>query len=230
MSTQVRERVSKVEIRRPRVSARRFHFSAVEITAAVVVVLFFFGAVFYYFQSLKPEQDNLSRLEAELDRQKQVLIDIAKGGAPPSGKQGVQAALDSLDVFKTERLKPRAKGQRALIDEINALVKKHGAQLTSGLEMSLENTGQETEKKKSTARNAEASLNVFPKLNINFTVEGQYKNLRAFIGELENNKQFLVIRSINISAVEQSDETGRRSASVTSGLSLSVNLSAYFQP
>ena len=71
MSTQIRERVSKIEIRRPHLSATRLNFSAFEIVAAFIVLVFFFGTVYYYFSSLKPEQDRLARLEAQYNLQKQ---------------------------------------------------------------------------------------------------------------------------------------------------------------
>ncbi len=234
MSTQIRERVSKIEIRRPHLSTRRLNFGAGEIAAAIIVLLFFFGTLYYYFSTLKPEQDRLARLEAQYDLQKKQIALILKPTTDPPPRDTLKDALDSLGAFKTQYLKPRHQGQRALIDEINALVKKHGALLTSGLEMNLENIGQQNEKKRSRSRSGEPLLNPFPQLNINFTVSGQYDKLRSFISDLEKNKQFLTIRSINlIAAAEETDgDTGRRrrASSNVSGLSVTISLSAYFQP
>jgi len=113
-------------------------------------------------------------------------------------------------------------------------VKKHGVQLTSGLEMSQENTGQATEKKRTKSRSGEPVLNPFPQLNMNFTISGPYEKIRAFVSDLEKNKQFLMIRGVNfIAAVEEADgETGRRRrrSSNASGLTVTISLSAYFQP
>jgi hypothetical protein len=233
MSTQIRERVSKIEIRRPHLSTSRLNFSAFEIAAAVIVLLFFFGTLYYYFSSLKPEQDRLARLETQYELQKkQIALLLGPTTAPPP-RDTLNDALESLAAFKTQYLKPRHQGQRALIDEINALVKKHGARLTSGLEMNLENVGQTTEKKKSKSKNGEPLLNPFPQLNMNFTISGHYDKLRAFISELEKNKQFLMIRAINFIAGEETDsDTGRRrrGSSNVSGLALTINLSTYFQP
>ena len=234
MSTQIRERVSKIEIRRPHLSSSRLNFSVAEIGAAVIVLLFFFGTLYYYFSSLKPEQDRLARLEAQYNTQKQQIALILKPdtAAPPTDT--IKDALDSLASFKTQYLKPRHQGQRALIDEINGLVKKQGVQLTSGLEMSLENTGQSTEKKRAKSRSGEPLLNPFPQLNMNFTISGPYEKIRAFVSDLEKNKQFLMIRSISfIAAAEETDgDTGRRRrvSSKTSGLAVTIALSAYFQP
>ena len=100
--------------------------------------------------------------------------------------------------------------------------------------MSLENVGQQSDKKKSKSKNGEPLLNPFPQLNMNFTIAGHYDKLRAFISELEKNKQFLMIRSVNFIATEETDgDTGRKRrgrSSNASGLSLTINLAAYFQP
>jgi hypothetical protein len=231
MSTHVKEGVSKVEIRRPHLSSQRLGFNAVEIAAGVAVLLLAIAVLYFYFSSLKPEQDNLARVELQYENQRNALKDLA---ANPSGnaapKNTIKDAIDSLATFQNVHLKTRTQGQRALIDEINALVKKHNSRLMSGLEMSVENAGLEAEKKSKGTKNAEESLDVFPRLNISFTIAGQYPNLRAFISELEKNRQFLVINAVTFSALEEADgDTGRRSAAA-SGLSLTVNLSAYFQP
>ena len=233
MSTEIRERVSKIEIRRPHLSATRLNFSVFEIGAALIVLLFFVATIYYYFSSLKPEQDRFARLEAQYNLQKQQ-ISISKPDTGAPSRDTLKDALESLASFKTQYLKPRHQGQRALIDEINGLVKKQGVQLTSGLEMSLENTGQSTEKKRTKTRSGEPLLNPFPQLNMNFTISGPYEKIRAFVSDLEKNKQFLMIRAITfIAAAEEADgETGRRrrSRSNASGISVTVNLAAYFQP
>ena len=234
MSTQIRERVAKLEIRRPHLSASRLNFSAGEIAAALIVLLFFFGTLYYYFSSLKPEQDRLARLEAQYNLQKQQIASILKPDSGAPQPNTLKDALESLASFKTQYLKPRHQGQRALIDEINGLVKKQGLQLTSGLEMNLENTAQSTEKKRTKSRSGEPLLNPFPQLNMNFTVAGQYEKIRGLVSELEKNKQFLMIRAINFTAAaEEADgETGRRrrSSSNNSGLTVTISLSAFFQP
>ena len=120
MSTQIRERISKIEIRRPHLSTTRLNFSAGEIAAGVIVLLFFFGALYYYFSSLKPEQDRLAKLEAQYELQRKQIADLATTPPAPPPKDTLKAALESLSTFKTQYLKPRHQGQRTLIDEINA--------------------------------------------------------------------------------------------------------------
>ena len=230
MSAQVRDRVSNVPVRKPHVAARRFQIRPIEIVVATLVLLSFIGAVFYYFWYLKPEQENLTRLQAQLASQRDDLFKMATPEDPKLVQNEIKQALETLDTFKGSYLKPRSRGQRELIDEINALVKKHNSRLASGLEMSVENIGGESDKEKARNKKAEENLEVFPKLNVSFTIAGEYKNLRAFISELESSKQFLVIRQLTFSMEEGLDgDTGRRTQAANSLLSLSVVLSAHFQ-
>jgi hypothetical protein len=79
------------------------------------------------------------------------------------------------------------------------------------------------------SKRGEKSLEVFPKLEINFSVFGQLENLRAFINQLERNNHFLVIQTLSLTSIDA--EEGRRAANVqsSSGISLAISMSAYFQ-
>jgi hypothetical protein len=148
----------------------------------------------------------------------------------------VKAALDSLQAFKSEHLRPLASGRIALINQINALAKKNAVTLTSGIDMPLEQAAEAADQDSSKRKKTEDLYNVFPHMNLHFTVFGQYGNVRALINELEHNKQFLVIKSINISSQEErADEggggrRGGRGGGGVSGLTLTVEAAAYFQP
>ena len=235
MSSQVRERVSKFEVRKVRATRLPFGLSSGEIVSAVLVLLFFVVVIVYYFTSLRPEQSRLNRLENEL---KKAQLEIAEIAAPTtqgaSPAMMVRSALDSLQAFKSEHLRPLSSGRIALINQINAVAKKNSVTLTSGIDMPLESAA-EAEEPGSNRRKKSADLfNVFPHMTIHFTVFGQYGNIRTFINELEHNKQFLVIKSVSISAQEDKEgESGggrRRGGGGVAGLTLSIDASAYFQP
>ena len=236
MSSQVRERVSKLEVRR--VGAKRvpFGLSSGELVIAVLVLLFFLVVIVYYFTSLRPEQDRLNKLQEQL---KKAQTEIAEVAAPTAGSASpalsIKAALDSLQTFKAEHLKPLASGRIALINQINALAKKNGMALTSGIDMPLEKGAEAVDQDSSKRKKTEDLYNVFPHMTMHFTVYGQYANMRAFINELEHNKQFLVIKSVNISTQEEKAGEGgggRRGGGGggVSGLTLTVEAVAYFQP
>ena len=157
----------------------------------------------------------------------------ATQGASPA--MTVRAALDSLQAFKSEHLRPLASGRIALINQINALAKKNSVTLTSGIDMPLEKAAEVADEDSNKRKKSEDLYNVFPHMNMHFTVFGQYANVRSFINELEHNKQFLVIKSVNIASQEEKtgeDGGGRRGGrgGSISGLTLTVEAAAYFQP
>jgi predicted transcriptional regulator len=192
-------------------------------------------SLFFYFTFLRPEQSRLAALKERLEIQQKTLAEIERGDASqPTSQNSIKDALASLEAFKTEHLKPQGQGQRMLIDDINALVKKHNTRLTSGLEMRLETPADVAEAKKKNASSRDSVAGVFPMLAMNFTVAGQYGDLRAFISSLEKNRQFVVVRSVQLTAIDEGlvdQESGRRSSSnASAGLALTIGLSAYFQP
>src|ERR1044072_5195870 len=156
MSSQVQERVSRAQSRRVRVARLPFGLSSGEIVAGILVLIFFIVVVIYYFTSLSPEQARLNRLEKELAKAKS---DITLSSTPqqqgPSTASTVKDALDSLQTFKSQYLKPLSSGRIALINQINALAKKNGVTLMSGIDMPLENATQTEEQKNNRRKKAE---------------------------------------------------------------------------
>ena len=228
MSSEVRERVSRLEVRPIKLPARPFGLSPAELLAAAAVLLFFVLVVTYYFTTVRPELDRVRQLKAQHDAQ-QTVIDANlhnSGQTANPAQDAARQALDSLNAFKGSHLtaKTRAKGEAELFKEINTLAKKNGVQLMSGIEVrhNVETGG-------SKGKRGEKSLDVFPKLEINFSVFGQLDNLRKFINQLEQNNHFLIIQTLSLTSIDA--EEGSRGARVqsSSGISLAVSMSAYFQ-
>ena len=240
MSTQVGERVHRSEVRQVGVTKIPFGLNLGEAIAVLLgaAVLLWAGA--YYFSTLKPEQDRLRAIEAELDAQQRSII---AGAKPPAAEKTnvedeAKNALETLETFKGSHLKPFSSGRIALIKEINALAKKNNVTLTSGIEMGASGgeadaEGDQAGEKKNTSKRkkTEDLLNAFPSVNFRFTVFGQYPNLRTFINEVEREKQFLVINSVNLTNQEARTASRRsRGAEGASGIMLTIEMSAYFQP
>lgn len=208
---------------------------AVLLAAAVLV-----WTVAQYFSSLKPEQDRLGAIEAELDSQQRSIIASAKPDGPgqASAEDQAKIALESLETFKGGHLKPFSSGRIALIKEINALAKKNNVTLTSGIDMGANlgesgAEGDQASENKSTTRRKKTDelLNAFPSVGFRFTVFGQYSNVRTFINELEQEKQFVVISSVNLTNQEARTASRRsRGGEGASGIMLTIEMSAYFQP
>lgn len=239
MSAQVRERAARSEVRQVGVRKLPFRLSVGEAVAIVLAAAVLVFAVAQYFSSLKPEQERLRKIEAELDAQQRNIIANSPGGQPAaSAEDQAKVALESLESFKGGHLKAFSSGRIVLINEINALAKKNNVSLTSGIEMGA--TGDEAEgaadqssEARSTSKRKKADdlLNAFPSVSFRFTVFGQYSNVRTFINELEREKQFVVINSINLTNQEARTASRRsRGGEGSSGIMLSIEMSAYFQP
>ena len=231
MSSQVRARLSRIELRSLKISALPFGLSSREAIAALLALISLILSLVYYSSSLKPEQDRLNQLQSEYDKKLKVMVDGAAAAGSQQPKDTGREALSTLETFKNDYLKPQSKGRIDLIDQINALAKKNDVMLTSGINMTLDKAVQEPGKEKSSGKKGGATqLSVFPNLEATFTVFGQYTNLRNFIGELERYKQFLIINSITLTNIDEGT-IGRGSQSSTgSGISLAIEMTAYFQP
>jgi hypothetical protein len=205
------------------------------LLAAVVLVL----AAVYYFSSLRPEQDRLSKLNAELAEQQRSIIAIANPRGPEtSSVDTAKEALETLETFKSRHLKPFSSGRIDLLKDINALAKKSNVVLTSGIDMGLnlsegaadaEKPGIVDKKNAAKRKKADEIVNAIPSVAFHFTVFGQYASLRTFISELEREKQFVVINSINLTN-QEAKTGGKRSRGEASGVMLAIEMSAYFQP
>ena len=235
MSTHVRERVSRSEVRSIRVSGIPLGLTPGEAIAALFAVVSLVLVLVYYFSSLRPEQDRLRTLEAELsEQQKNIIANIGPGGADQPIVDMAKNALETLDAFKTSHLKPFSSGRISLIKEINALAKKNNVALTSGIDMGSSLGDSRGEDEKSTGETkrmkADEMLSAIPSVAFRFTVFGPYSNLRTFINELEHDKQFVVINSVNLSNQEERATSRRTRGEGVSGIILTIEMSAYFQP
>jgi hypothetical protein len=240
VSTQVRERVPRSEARPVGVAKMPFGLNVGESIAVLLAAAALVLAATQYFSSLKPEQDRLIAIESERDAQQRSIIAnaTADGASEPSVVDQAKIALESLEQFKGNHLKSFSSGRIALIKEINAIAKKNNVTLTSGIEMGAslsepDDEGGKTSESKSTTRRkkAEDLLNAFPSVLFRFTVFGQYSNVRSLINELEGQKQFVVINSVNLTNQEARTASRRsRGGEGASGIMLTIEMSAYFQP
>ncbi len=241
MSTQVRERVPRSEVRQVGVAKIPFGLNLGEAIAVLLAAAVLVLSVAQYFSSLKPEQDRLRAIQAELDAQQRTIIaNATPSGAPPlTAEDQAAKALDSLETFKGRHLKPFSSGRIDLIKEINALAKKNSVTLTSGIDMGAtggeaDAEGNQTSDSKSPSKRKKADelLNVFPSVSFRFTVFGQYSNVKTFINEVEREKQFVVINSVNFTNQEArtASRRSRGGEGGASGIMLTIEMSAYFQP
>lgn len=229
MSAQANARHSRFDLFSGALSVGAARLSLTEMVAigAAVVAI---GLVFsYYWNSLKPAHLQQQEAKERFDRQQEVLAGAAlsQGSPQVSRAEQIQKTKESLERFKSDKLKPLDPGRSSIFDEINGLVKNNNVQLSSGIEMSTVGKALAGEKKK----DIEDVLNVFPKRQIQFTVVGPYPNLRAFINSLERSGQFITVNTISFSAVDEAEggRSRRRAAAGGSSVSLTIGVTAYYR-
>jgi hypothetical protein len=236
MSTQVEERAPRLALA-PRKKHPGFSLNAFEIIGLLVAIGALAAALFYYFTALGPEQSRLNGLERDLQRIQGELV--AAPGAGGARGPNVRDTLASLQTFRSDFLKPLGAGRIALINQINALAKSHNVALTSGIDMPLQKGSATAESDKpekidKKGKKKDDVLAVFPRLDMHFTIFGQYANERAFVNDLEHDKQLLVVKSVGFALQEDKGEggsrRGARAAASGSGLVMTIEASAYFQP
>jgi len=240
MSTQVRERTSRSGVRSVRVNRLPFGLGVGEAIAVLLSLVLLISVVTYYFYSLRPEQGRLLNLEMELrEQQKNIIAGKSPAGPETPVVDSTRTALESLEAFKSNHLKPFSSGRIALINEINALAKKNNVALTSGIDMgsNLGESGSAGDNKSATGKSTskrkkgDEITSAIPSVTFRFSAFGQYSNLRTFINELEHEKQFLVIDSINLANQEARTASRRsRGGEGSSGVMLTIEMSTYFQP
>lgn len=203
-----------------------------EIIALGGSVVILLAVLLSYFYFLIPARSHLQERQLERSRLQNQLRSSQDLVREERDTQSiVDKITQSLDDFEDNRLPNRNQGRMSLYDELNQLIRKNGLRNTSGPSYTqLESL----ESKKSTTGSKSASAkwqSVYPGIGVSLTVEGSYQNLRRFIRSLEENKQFIIINSIEL---ERASETSPAESASTSGargslVSLRLDMATYFQ-
>jgi Tfp pilus assembly protein PilO len=185
----------------------------------------------YFLMPARSRLDNLQRERTRLQTQLRTSQEVVHRGQTTEAT--VQNITQSLDAFENNQLLGANRGRMGLYDSLNVLIRKHGLRNTSGPAYApLEPAGTKTAT--SGARSANAKWqSIYPGIAISLTVEGQYQNLRRFVRELETNKQFVIINSVELERATETDSApiDETSGGATRGVlvSLRLEMSTYFQ-
>jgi Tfp pilus assembly protein PilO len=205
-----------------------------EVIALAGSLLILVLVVVSYLYFLVPAKSRLEALQSErslLQARLKISEELVHSGE--TTEAAVEKITQSLDYFENQQLLGADRGRMGLYDSLNVLIRKHGLRNTSGPTYTpLEAAG-------SKAATGTKSTNtkwqsVYPGIAISVTVEGQYQNLRHFIRDLESNKQFVIINSVEL---ERSTETNSlpsaegEPANAPRGavVSLRLEMSTYFR-
>ncbi len=118
------------------------------------------------------------------------------------------ALLALMTVFEDRWLSVPGSGRLALYAEINDMIKNNGLRNTAGpsyapLEpISSKTQGQATE---SAEKQGIAKWqSIYPGILVSVTVEGPYQRVRHFVRDIETNRHFLIINSVELESVRES--------------------------
>lgn len=207
----------------------------VEIIALAGSGLILVLVVVSYLYFLVPARSRLEDLKLERSRlQSQLQNSQAVVRQGQSTEATVQTITQSLDGFESKRLLSSDSGRRGLYDGLNQLIRKNGLRNTSGPTYTpLDPAGQ---KPGATGAKSTSSKwqSIYPGIAISLTVEGQYQSLRRFVRDIETNKQFIIINSVELESATETNSPPPAEGSPASSargtlVSLRLEMATYFQ-
>jgi Tfp pilus assembly protein PilO len=206
-----------------------------EIIGLAGSVLILVLVIVSYLYFLVPARSRLTTLQLERSRLQTELRntqEVVRQGQTTEAT--VQNITQSLDSFESKRLVGANRGRMGLYDSLNELIRKNGLRNTSGPTYApLDPTGAKNGANGARSANTKWQ-SIYPGIAVSLTVEGQYQNLRRFVRDIETNKQFVIINSVEL---ERSTETNNSPSTdgATAGqargslVSLRLEMSTYFQ-
>lgn len=206
-----------------------------EIIGLAGSLLILLLVVVSYLYFLVPANSRLDALQSERSRlqtQLRASEDVVRQGE--STEAAVEKITQSLDDFEGQQLLGADRGRMGLYDSLNAVIRKNGLRNTSGPTYTpLEAAGSKAGATGTTSANTKWQ-SIYPGIAISVTVEGQYQNLRHFIRDLETNKQFIIINSVELERSTETNSLPSAESVPTSTprgalVSLRLEMSTYFQ-
>lgn len=199
--------------------------SGLILVLVIVSYLYFLAPARSRVEALKLER---ARLQSQLQNSQTLVLQ------GQTTEAAVQTITQSLDGFESKRLVSSDPGRMGLYGSLNQLMKKNGLRNTSGPTYTpLDPAGQKSGS--SGAKTASAKWqSIYPGIAISLTVEGQYQNLRRFVRDLEADKQFIIINSVELeSATDTNNATPVEGNPATTPrgtlVSLRLEMATYFQ-
>lgn len=199
--------------------------SAVILLLVIVSYLYFLAPARSRLEALQSER---SRLQTQLRDSQDVVV---KGR---STEATVQNITQSLEDFESKKLAGANSGRMSLYDSLNLLIRKNALRNTSGPTYTpLESAGSKAGATGTKFANTKWQ-SIYPGIAISVTVEGQYSNLRRFIQDMETNRQFVIINSVELERATETNSSPSAEGEPTDAprgavVSLRLEMATYFQ-
>jgi len=214
-------------------SRRGKMFGVAEVAAlagSCFVLLIVLLSYLYFFVPARSRVTSLNTDKARLQANLQTLHGMISKDRDTKGQVDQIAA--SLTGFESGHLSRLDQGRIELYDELNQMIIKNGLRNTSGPTYTpLDPTGTKAIGGKSTNMKWQS---FYPGLAVMVTVEGQYHDVRRFIGDIERSRQFLIINQVELQRANENSgpataEQGATPSPRGSLISLQLNMTTYFQ-
>lgn len=233
--THVNRDLIRVQLNRFTLTRQRGVLGLAELIGLAGGVFMVVLVIVGYLYFLLPARSRLYNLQSErslLHSRLRDSEDVVRQGE--STDATVQNITQSLDAFESNRLVGANPGRMSLYDALNQLIRKNGLRNSSGPTYApLDPTGLKTNASGSRSVNTKWQ-SIYPGIAISLTVDGQYQNLRRFVRDIETNKQFVIINSVELERATATDSAPVVAEDPTAGsrsslVSLRLEMATYFK-
>lgn len=206
-------------------------FGVPEILALAASCLLLALAFAAYFLLLVPQRSGLVRLETErASLQGKILAARENVGARVSTNEAVSNIVRSIQSFETGTLAAREVGIMPIYEELNDKTRRNGLARAQFSFVHQEEAAAKGQQQAGSAANLAGSSQrrqmIFPAVDINLNIEGNYPNVRRFIADLERSNRFVVINGVQLEGI---NESGADPSTRGTLVSLRLDMSAYFR-
>ena len=232
-----------------RAARKRSALGLWEILALAAASALLLAAILSYLFLLVPQRSRLQALNSESEELQRLrkTTEVAIGDRKDTQVR-VSEILTSLNRFEIDHLGQSSSGVKTVYEELNRLILKNNLRISGGITYTqLQEQAPGTETKRRTGEETAARIvqSIFPGIGVALTVEGNYASLRHFIRDIEADRQFVVVNTVELEGATDSSSataTARTSTVSPEGLttqpsnpsrgalvSLRLDMAAYFR-
>jgi FtsZ-binding cell division protein ZapB len=203
-----------------------------------VWVLCLAGVVTGYQMLLEPLNQRLSRISRETSNLRRQTENLRMERQRLEQEAAAfNGAMENWRRFERELLRDARVGQLALIDEINALARKHDVKLTDTVAFLLTDQNKGPAAGASSREPQNQFIQSYPTFEVKLGITGNYRNIRRFIHALEQSRQFLLLQLLSFTPGERPLPSGGMPSGAVMGenpanpneLTIALSLTAYFR-
>ncbi|MDT5157486.1 MAG: hypothetical protein QOC99_2270 [Acidobacteriota bacterium] len=194
-----------------RATRRRGSIGLPEFIALALSALLLLMAVLAYLFLLVPQNSREQALKVEREDLERLLqSEQTNNVAGKDTQQRVSEILTSLESFQVDHLGQSGSGTKTVIEELNRLIIKDNLRISGGVNYTVLQEAvpgaEDARQQRGNEENAQRVVqSVFPGIGVTLTVEGTYPNLRRFIRDIEADRQFVVINTVELEGVTDSN-------------------------